>query len=234
MDRYEVSEMVCMECGTRQAVAGNCTACSAQMARYYCGICHLLDDEPGRSIYHCPFCNVCRWVVCACLPDKVSLYPLLSSVRHNTASLLSSAMPVLSSVLGHVVGPTRNIAVTRIDKSLVMCVCHVSSLPALHKHPWVSCPMTCRLGQGLGIDAIHCMRCNACMSLSIFKTHTCRQGAMEVNCPVCHEYVFDSADPVKVSLRACMMNGDRVVVRHFQDLCVACCHTICFQLLLRN
>lgn len=30
------------------------------MARYYCGICHLWDDAPGRSIYHCPFCNLCR------------------------------------------------------------------------------------------------------------------------------------------------------------------------------
>ncbi len=32
------------------------------MARYYCNICHLFDDEPGRDIYHCPFCNFCRQV----------------------------------------------------------------------------------------------------------------------------------------------------------------------------
>ncbi len=30
------------------------------MARYYCGICNLWDDQPGRDIYHCPFCNLCR------------------------------------------------------------------------------------------------------------------------------------------------------------------------------
>lgn len=62
MDRYAVSEMCCMECGARQPVRGSCGACGAKLARYYCGICHLFDDEPGRDIYHCPFCNVCRWV----------------------------------------------------------------------------------------------------------------------------------------------------------------------------
>ncbi|KAL6750442.1 zinc-ribbon-domain-containing protein [Haematococcus lacustris] len=113
MDRYAVTEMVCMECGVQQPVAGECWACAAKLARYYCNICHLLDDEPGRSIYHCPFCNVCR------------------------------------------------------------------------------------RGRGLGIDFFHCMSCNSCMSLSMFKKHVCRERAMESNCPVCSEYLFDSADPIK-------------------------------------
>ena len=60
MDRNAVSEMVCMECGTRQPVGSHCTHCATQMARYYCNICHLFDDQEGRDIYHCPFCNVCR------------------------------------------------------------------------------------------------------------------------------------------------------------------------------
>lgn len=72
------------------ALSGSCCSCSAKLASYYCSICHLWDDEPGRAIYHCPFCNVCR------------------------------------------------------------------------------------RGQGLGIDFFHCMQCNACMSLSLFNTHTCR------------------------------------------------------------
>jgi hypothetical protein len=72
------------------APAGSCASCSTKLASYYCSICHLWDDEPGRAIYHCPFCNVCR------------------------------------------------------------------------------------RGQGLGVDFFHCMQCNACMSLSLFNTHTCR------------------------------------------------------------
>lgn len=113
LDRYAVSEMCCMLCGTRQPVAGSCSSCGGSMAGYYCSICHLFDDEPGRDIYHCPFCNVCR------------------------------------------------------------------------------------RGKGLGVDFFHCMQCNACMSLSLFNSHTCRERAMEGNCPVCHEYLFDSATPIK-------------------------------------
>uniref|UniRef100_A0A7S3R8J5 Uncharacterized protein n=2 Tax=Dunaliella tertiolecta TaxID=3047 RepID=A0A7S3R8J5_DUNTE len=113
MDRSAVREMVCMECGTRQPVGSHCARCATQMARYYCNICHLFDDQEGRDIYHCPFCNVCR------------------------------------------------------------------------------------RGRGLGIDFFHCMSCNACMSLSLFKVHNCREKAMESNCPVCSEFLFDSADSIK-------------------------------------
>ena len=62
MDRYAVREMVCMECGLRQPVAGECAGCRASMARYYCKVCHLFDDDPAKDIYHCPFCNFCRQV----------------------------------------------------------------------------------------------------------------------------------------------------------------------------
>jgi zinc finger-like protein len=63
---------MCMLCGTRQPVAGSCSSCGGSMAGYYCGICHLFDDEPGRDIYHCPFCNVCRYVSCAAVKSNAS------------------------------------------------------------------------------------------------------------------------------------------------------------------
>ena len=50
MDRYVVTEMVCMQCLHRQPVGSQCSACGCKLARYYCGICHLFDDEPGRDI----------------------------------------------------------------------------------------------------------------------------------------------------------------------------------------
>ena len=62
MDRFAVAEMRCMACGTKQAVGAACTACGTALARYYCSICHLFDDDPDRDIYHCPFCNFCRRV----------------------------------------------------------------------------------------------------------------------------------------------------------------------------
>lgn len=91
--------------------AGSCSGCGAAMARYYCGICHLWDDQPGRSIYHCPFCNLCR------------------------------------------------------------------------------------VGEGLGVDACHCMDCNTCMHLSEFATHKCRGLS---SCPVCTEPLFESSQPYRV------------------------------------
>ena len=36
--------------------------CGTSLAAYYCGICHLFDDDPKHDIYHCPFCNICRCV----------------------------------------------------------------------------------------------------------------------------------------------------------------------------
>ncbi|KAJ8536429.1 hypothetical protein K7X08_034830 [Anisodus acutangulus] len=60
------------------------------------------------------------------------------------------------------------------------------------------CPFCnlCRLGKGLGGDYFHCMNCNACMSKSL-SVHVCREKCLEENCPICHEYIFTSTNPVK-------------------------------------
>ncbi|GLT43494.1 hypothetical protein SLA2020_174370 [Shorea laevis] len=61
MDRKATTEMMCMQCLKIQAVGRVCTTPSCgglSMAKYYCSICKLFDDE--RTVYHCPFCNLCR------------------------------------------------------------------------------------------------------------------------------------------------------------------------------
>ncbi|XP_010318962.1 zinc finger protein BRUTUS-like At1g74770 isoform X1 [Solanum lycopersicum] len=60
------------------------------------------------------------------------------------------------------------------------------------------CPFCnlCRLGKGLGVGYFHCMNCNACMSKSL-SVHVCREKCLEENCPICHEYIFTSTNPVK-------------------------------------
>ncbi|WCJ21936.1 zinc finger protein-related [Euphorbia peplus] len=61
MDRKATSEMMCMRCMKVQGVGPICItpACNGfSMAKYYCNICKFFDDE--RSVYHCPFCNLCR------------------------------------------------------------------------------------------------------------------------------------------------------------------------------
>ncbi|KAL8230661.1 hypothetical protein R6Q57_000439 [Mikania cordata] len=113
MDRKATIMMMCMKCLIIQPIGPTCSTISCNnlsMARYYCHICKLFDDE--RQIYHCPYCNLCR------------------------------------------------------------------------------------VGKGLGIDFFHCMKCNACMGWSL-SVHTCRERCLEENCPICHEYIFTSKDPVK-------------------------------------
>lgn len=41
------------------------------------------------------------------------------------------------------------------------------------------------------------MKCNACMSRSLSSTHVCREKCIEDKCPICHEDMFTSSDPIK-------------------------------------
>ena len=72
LDRYAVTEVLCMRCGSLQPTGPRCInpQCGSEassisntsglpFAKYFCPMCNLFDDE-SKSIYHCPFCNVCR------------------------------------------------------------------------------------------------------------------------------------------------------------------------------
>jgi hypothetical protein len=126
LDRYKVTEVLCMRCGAlqptdKQCANPKCESKGKPFARYYCKICNLYDDSPLKKIYHCPFCNVCR------------------------------------------------------------------------------------SGAGLGIDYRHCMRCNACVSLSTNAStsnggsndHVCIPHRLQGNCPICHESMFESTKPLR-------------------------------------
>ncbi|KAI8997030.1 zinc-ribbon-domain-containing protein [Pilobolus umbonatus] len=58
--RTETKNMLCMLCSTLQPVGQTCNKCGEQVARYYCDICKLWDDDPVKSIYHCHECGICR------------------------------------------------------------------------------------------------------------------------------------------------------------------------------
>ena len=63
------------------------------------------------------------------------------------------------------------------------------------------CPFcnVCRLGEGLGIDFRHCMRCNACISMKDgnFEKHTCIPSSLQAKCPICYETMFESTEPLR-------------------------------------
>ncbi|KAF9975524.1 hypothetical protein BGZ73_000828 [Actinomortierella ambigua] len=58
--RTDTKFMLCMHCKSIQPAAQNCKDCHKQMARYYCNVCKLWDDDPKKSIYHCDDCGICR------------------------------------------------------------------------------------------------------------------------------------------------------------------------------
>jgi iron-sulfur cluster repair protein YtfE (RIC family) len=60
------------------------------------------------------------------------------------------------------------------------------------------CPFcnVCRSGEGLGIDYRHCMRCNACVSLGDDEHH-CISQKLQGSCPICHETMFQSTEPLR-------------------------------------
>jgi zinc finger-like protein len=66
IDRFATEQMQCMHCFAVQPVAACCAqaACpsaGAPLARYYCPICRLWEDAPGRDIFHCTAgCGMCR------------------------------------------------------------------------------------------------------------------------------------------------------------------------------
>ena len=65
LDRYKVTEVLCMRCGALQPADKHCVnpKCESKgkpFAKYHCKICNLYDDNAHKKIYHCPFCNVCR------------------------------------------------------------------------------------------------------------------------------------------------------------------------------
>lgn len=47
------------------------------------------------------------------------------------------------------------------------------------------------------MDSFHCMSCNACMSLELFRKHACKEQSLKADCPVCSDSLFESAAPIK-------------------------------------
>ncbi|XP_054820881.1 zinc finger protein BRUTUS-like isoform X2 [Prosopis cineraria] len=60
------------------------------------------------------------------------------------------------------------------------------------------CPFCnlCRVGKGLGIDYFHCMKCNCCLGIKT-ASHKCLEKGLEMNCPICCDFLFTSSATVR-------------------------------------
>ena len=84
------------------------------------------------------------------------------------------------------------------EKGFAKYFCDICNLYDDRSRPIFHCPYcnTCRMGLGLGIDFRHCMRCNACVSLAD-KDHRCIPQKLQGCCPICHDSLFNSTEPLK-------------------------------------
>mmetsp|Transcript_13353 Transcript_13353/g.27993 ORF Transcript_13353/g.27993 Transcript_13353/m.27993 type:complete len:875 (-) Transcript_13353:1593-4217(-) len=84
------------------------------------------------------------------------------------------------------------------EKGFAKYFCDICNLYDDRSRPIFHCPYcnTCRMGKGLGIDFRHCMRCNACVSLAD-KNHRCIPQKLQGSCPICHDTLFNSTEPLK-------------------------------------
>ena len=141
LDRYAVTEVMCMKCQALQpaedrCINHDCESRGKPFAKYFCRICHLYDDATDKSIFHCPYCNCCR------LGQGLGI-----DFRHCMVSFEQGVAFVLRS---------------------------------LH-----------RLTLGSGNQ-----RCNACVSLNDDE-HQCIPQKLQGSCPICHESLFQSTEPLK-------------------------------------
>ena len=58
--RKNIRNMLCMQCGHPQRASDYCRQCGELTSCYYCEICKLWENDPDKSIYHCPECGICR------------------------------------------------------------------------------------------------------------------------------------------------------------------------------
>ncbi|KAM0005846.1 putative transcription factor C2H2 family [Helianthus debilis subsp. tardiflorus] len=52
----------------------------------------------------------------------------------------------------------------------------------------------CRLGGRENF--YHCQNCGGCLSVELRGFHVCSENAIKNDCPICHEYLFDSVKPI--------------------------------------
>jgi hypothetical protein len=62
IDRFAIKELLCMACNTVQLVGERCVKpdCGVQFGDYSCLVCNFFDSTPGKDVYHCDKCGICR------------------------------------------------------------------------------------------------------------------------------------------------------------------------------
>lgn len=119
MDRFATETILCMLCLTEQDVGPTCVNCDAKFAHWYCKDCRFFENTPGKKVYHCHRCNICRLGegldidnfhcdkcdACVSLESKTRHNCLSKALHANcpvcTGYLFTSTQPVVYMRCGH-------------------------------------------------------------------------------------------------------------------------------------
>lgn len=95
------------------------------------------------------------------------------------------------------------------------------------------CPFCnlCRVGKGLGIDFFHCMTCNCCLGITLVD-HKCCEKSLEINCPICCDFLFTSSATVRALPCGHFMHSACFQVYILFPSCFDFCTEFMFQLFL--
>lgn len=149
LERFRVRRMLCMACGATGDAAQDCAACGVRLAAHYCSRCALWDDEPGRAIFHCDQCGICRrgrredYVHCAkcvgcvdaahsaehkCLEDSLrSACPICSE------DLFATTTPVIFMPCGHAIHYLCHQEHTRSSYQCPICLKSIADVRSLFR-----------------------------------------------------------------------------------------------------
>eukprot|EP00835_Amoeboradix_gromovi_P002562 NODE_148_length_17471_cov_0.413136.p5 type:complete len:317 gc:universal NODE_148_length_17471_cov_0.413136:14162-15112(+) len=60
INRFEIDQIMCMYCKTKQKPSKSCSNCKQVLGSYYCNICHFWDNDDSKDKFHCNDCGLCR------------------------------------------------------------------------------------------------------------------------------------------------------------------------------
>ncbi|XP_057985916.1 LOW QUALITY PROTEIN: probable E3 ubiquitin-protein ligase RZFP34 [Hevea brasiliensis] len=85
----------------------------------------------------------------------------------------------------------------------------------------------CRIGGRENF--FHCYNCGCCYSILLKNNHPCVEGAMQHDCPVCFEFLFESRYYVTVLPRGHIIHENclKEIREHYQYACPLCSKSVC-------
>ncbi|URD93565.1 RING finger and CHY zinc finger domain-containing protein [Musa troglodytarum] len=85
----------------------------------------------------------------------------------------------------------------------------------------------CRIGGRENF--FHCFTCGCCYSIVLKNSHSCVEGAMHHDCPVCFEYLFESTNDISVLPcgHTIHVNCLKEMQQHLQFACPLCSKSVC-------